>query len=107
MPSEFPGQTAPSRRRIGVLLFDGVEELDAVGPWQVLISWTRQHPEDGWDISCFSPTGRDVLGANGLMLGAHHSTADAPPLDILIHPGGSGTRRLLRDDRHLEWIRTQ
>jgi transcriptional regulator GlxA family with amidase domain len=107
MSSESPGRTARSRRHIGVLLFDGVEELDAVGPWEALAAWTRQHPEDGWDVSCISPAGRDVLGANGLVIGAHHSPTDAPALDVLIHPGGRGTRRLLRDADHLEWIRTQ
>ena len=45
------------RRHIGLFLFDGVEELDAVGPWEVLASWTQQHPEDGWDISCLSADG--------------------------------------------------
>jgi len=34
-------------RTIGILLFDGVEELDAVGPWEVLAWWTLHHPEDG------------------------------------------------------------
>lgn len=107
MSSESPNRTARSRRRIGVLLFDGVEELDAVGPWEVLASWTRKHPEDGWDVSCLSPAGRDVLGANGLVIGAHHSTAEVPRLDVLIHPGGIGARRLLRDERHLDWLRGQ
>ncbi len=107
MPSQFPDRAARSRRRIGVLLFDGVEEMDAVGPWEVLASWTREHPEDGWDLSCFSPAGRDVLGANGLVIGAHHSTAEVPRLDVLIHPGGIGTRRLLRDEGHLDWLRAQ
>jgi transcriptional regulator GlxA family with amidase domain len=32
---------------------------------------------------------------------------DAPPLDVLIHPGGQGTRRLLRDPAHLDWVRAQ
>ncbi len=34
-------------RRIGIVLFDGVEELDAVGPWDVLACWTQQFGEDG------------------------------------------------------------
>ena len=54
-----------------------------------------------------SDGGRAVTGAKGLVLGAHHATADAPELDVFIHPGGIGTRRLLRDREHLEWIRTQ
>ena len=94
-------------RRIGLLLFDGVEELDAVGPWEVLAYWTQQHPEDGWAVSCLSVDGREVIGAKNLVLGAHHSLAEAPALDVLIHPGGRGTRPLLRDTAHLDWVRAQ
>jgi transcriptional regulator GlxA family with amidase domain len=94
-------------RHIGLLLFDGVEELDAVGPWEVLAFWTQQHPEDGWSVSCLSAGGAHVTGAKNLVLGAHHSLDDAPTLDVLIHPGGTGTRRLLREPGHLEWIRAQ
>src|SRR4051812_2071168 len=107
MSTQSPGRTASSRRHIGVLLFDGVDELDAVGPWEVLACWTQQHPEDGWDVSSLSATGRDVLGAKGLRIGAQRSAADAPALEALIHPGGIGTRRLLGDRAHLDWIRTR
>jgi transcriptional regulator GlxA family with amidase domain len=100
-------RTAGQRRHIGLLLFDGVEELDAVGPWDVLAYWTQQYPEDGWSVSCISADGRDVLAAKGLVIGAHSSLADAPDLEVVIHPGGSGTRRLLRDADHLAWVRTQ
>ena len=58
-------------RQIGLLLFDGVEELDAVGPWEVLAYWTQQHPEDGWSVSCLSADGGPVIGAKNLVLGAH------------------------------------
>ncbi len=95
------------RRHIGLFLFDGVEELDAVGPWEVLAYWTQQHPEDGWHVSCVSADGGPVLGAKNLTLGAHHSIPDAPSWDVLIHPGGAGTRRLLRDPDHLDWVRQQ
>ena len=94
-------------RHIGLLLFDDVEELDAVGPWEVLASWTQQHPDDGWTVSCLSADGAAVTGAKGLTLGAHTSMADAPALDVLIHPGGWGTRRLLEDPAHLDWVRAQ
>jgi len=100
-------EVAAGRRHIGLLLFDGVEELDAVGPWEVLATWTQQHPEDGWSISCLSPQGGNVVGAKGLVLGAHHSIETAPALDVLIHPGGPGAGRLLRDPDHLSWIRAQ
>jgi len=98
---------APTPRHIGILLFDDVEELDAVGPWEVLAYWTRHHPDDGWAVSCLSENGRPVTAAKGLVLGAHHCLADAPPLQVLVHPGGQGTRVLLRDPKHLEWVRAQ
>src|SRR5687768_10657249 len=80
------------RRQIGILLFDGVEELDAVGPWEVLSAWTQQHPEDGWDVFCLSSDGASVRSAKSLVIGAHHAADDAPALDVLVHPGGPGTR---------------
>ncbi len=51
-----------TQRHIGLLLFEDVEELDAVGPWEVLAYWTLQHPEDGWTVSCLSADGAAVTG---------------------------------------------
>lgn len=93
--------------QIGILLFDDVEELDAAGPWEVLAYWTRSYPEDGWTVSLLSRDGQPVRAAKGMAIGAHHSLADSPPLRVLIHPGGQGTRRLMRDEEHLAWVRNQ
>ena len=76
MTNDSPG------RQIGILLFEDVEELDAVGPWEVLAHWTRHYPEDGYAVSCLSADGRPVTGAKGLVLGAHLATAEAPPLEV-------------------------
>ena len=103
--SEISAPETDRRRQIGLLVFDGVEELDVVGPWEVLSNWTRTHPEDGWDVFCMSVDGGPVVGVKSLMLGAHHSTESAPRLDVLIHPGGSGTRPMLNDPEHLQWVR--
>jgi transcriptional regulator GlxA family with amidase domain len=100
-------KASKATRHIGILLFNDVEELDAVGPYEVLSHWTQQHPKDGWSVSCLSADGAPVRAAKGLVLGAHHAIADAPALDILIHPGGRGTRPMLRDSAHIDWIRSQ
>ena len=105
-PSPSTGGSARVRH-IGVLLFDDIEELDAVGPWEVLANWTLRYPEDGWDVSFISRDGQAVLAAKGLVLGAHYSFDDMPDLDVLVHPGGQGTRRLMRDHPHLAWVRQQ
>ncbi len=94
-------------RTIGILVFDGVEELDAVGPYEVLAYWAREYPDDGWSVTCLSADGGPVTGAKGLVLGAHLAVADAPPLDVLVHPGGAGTRPLLLQPEHLDWVRRQ
>jgi transcriptional regulator GlxA family with amidase domain len=94
-------------KQIGIVLFDDVEELDVVGPWEVLSFWTRKHPEDGYAVSCLSASGGLVQCAKGLVVQAHYSFADAPPLDVLIYPGGQGTRAQLHDDTVLGWVRAQ
>ena len=94
-------------RNIGILLFDDVEELDAVGPWEVLAYWTLTFPEDGYAVSMLSRDGKPVLASKGLTLGAHPSFADAPDYDVFLHPGGNGTRTLMRDPEHLDWVRAQ
>ena len=100
--------TSPTAtQHIGILLFDGVEELDAVGPWEILSNWTLTFPQDGWTVSLVSKDGRPVRAAKGMVLGAHHSFADVPPMGVLIHPGGPGARVLMRDEDHLVWVRGQ
>jgi transcriptional regulator GlxA family with amidase domain len=92
-------------KHIGILIFDGVEELDAVGPWEVLAYWARNFPEDDYSVSFVSADGGTVLAAKGLTLTPHSSIADAPPFEVFLHPGGQGTRTLMRDKEHLAWVR--
>lgn len=99
--------STPTSRHLGIVLFDDVEELDAVGPWEVLAFWTRTFPGDGFAVTCLSRQGGPIRCAKGLTITAQHSFADAPSLEVLLHPGGQGTRPLLRDDAHLAWVRRQ
>lgn len=100
--------TAPAAsKHIGILLFADVEELDAVGPWEILANWTLTYPQDGWTVSFVSEDGQPVRASKGLVLGAHHSFADVPSMRVLVHPGGQGTRTLMRNEDHLGWVRAQ
>lgn len=107
MPTPVSTTSSPQTRHIGILLFDGMEELDAIGPWEVLASWTQQFPHDGYDVSVFSRDGGTVRCAKGLVLHAPLSYADVPPWDVLIYPGGRGTRTHLQDEDQLAWVRRQ
>jgi transcriptional regulator GlxA family with amidase domain len=101
------GMASDEPRQIGIVLFDGVEELDAIGPWDVLAHWAQRYPDDGFAVSCLSRDGGLVECAKGLTIRAHHSYADAPGFEVLLHPGGRGTRPLVRDEAHLDWVRGQ
>jgi transcriptional regulator GlxA family with amidase domain len=94
-------------QQIGVFLFDDFEELDAVGPYEVLGAWSQHWPDDGWEVSTFSASGGPVRAAKGLVVHPQCSAKDAPPLDVLVYPGGRGTRQLAKDEMHLEWVRAQ
>jgi transcriptional regulator GlxA family with amidase domain len=92
---------------IGIYLFPDVEELDAVGPWEVLAAWTKYWPDDGWQVVTFSRDGGEVRCAKGLTVRPQHDWTSVPPLDVLVYPGGQGTRPLLKDDDQLDWVRKQ
>lgn len=92
-------------KHIGILLFSDVEELDVVGPWEVLSVWTQYFPDDGFRVTCLSESGGPVQCAKGLVIQAEHSYADAPELEVLVYPGGQGTRLHLTDESQLEWVR--
>ncbi len=90
---------------IGVTLFDGAEELDWAGPWEVLAAWAEQWPDDGVHVFTLAREDRPVTCAKGLRVLPDETWETAPPLDVLVYPGGRGTRRELQDEAVLDWIR--
>ena len=98
---------ADDARHIGIVLFDDAEELDVVGPWEVLAYWCLSHPEDGYRVTTLSREGGFVRCAKGLVIQAAHSWQEAPPFEVIVYPGGIGTRPQLTDDAHLDWVRAQ
>ena len=90
---------------IGVALFDGAEELDWAGPWEVLAAWATQWPDDGARAFTLAREDRVVTCAKGLRVLPDETWETAPPLDVLVYPGGRGTRSELRDEAVLDWVR--
>jgi transcriptional regulator GlxA family with amidase domain len=86
----------------GMLLFDDFEELDFVGPWEVFTTATKE----GDRVVSIAAQPGPVRGFNGLSMVAEHGFADSPKLDVLVVPGGWGTRKLADDATHLDWIKT-
>ena len=91
--------------RIGIFLFDGAEELDWAGPWEVLAAWSRMWPDD--DVEVFTVAREDgaITCAKGLRVLPDHTWETAPEADVLLVPGGRGTRPLTKDEPTLDWVR--
>ena len=91
--------------RIGIALFDGAEELDWAGPWEVLAAWATQWPDDGVEVFTVARGDGVVTSAKGLRVLPDRTWDAAGRLDVLVYPGGMGTRRELKDDGVLAWLR--
>lgn len=76
---------------IAFLLFDGAEELDFCGPWEVLSFCARTEP-DTCAVFTVAERGGVVQAAKGLRVVADYGFADCPPFDVVLVPGGKGTR---------------
>lgn len=84
--------------RIAVALFDDVEELDWVGPWEVLASWARHWPDDGVEVFTAAEGEGVIRCAKGARVLPDRTWDGAGPVDVVVYPGGIGTRRQLGDE---------
>ena len=88
----------PAMTRIGLWLFEDVEELDVVGPWEVLASWAQGHPEDGVEVFTFARDPGPIRCRKGLRVLPDVVWADGdrpPACDVVLVPGGEGNRALI------------
>lgn len=101
------------RWNVGILVFDGVEVLDFAGPFEVF-SRTRLVPgldsrrsEESAPFRAYTVarTLETVRATGDLKIVPHHSFEDAPKIDLLVVPGGFGTRPLMNDEDTIQWIR--
>jgi transcriptional regulator GlxA family with amidase domain len=94
---------------IGILLFDDVEELDFAGPWEVFSAARQMASETAGEaagaVLTIAQNDDPVRCAKGLRVIPDHSFADAPQLDVLLVPGGMGTRREVDNPAVIDWIR--
>ncbi len=97
-------------RTVGILLFDDVEVLDAFGPFEV---FSVARADGGGDsdplfrVVTIGESGREIRTRGDMIVKPHHSFSDHPPLDILVVPGGFGTRSQIANTTLLDWLRAQ
>jgi len=87
--------------QIGSLLFEGIDQIDITGPFEVL----SRLPNSTYRI--YATTLSPVRDVQGLRLMADALLSDAPQLDVLHVPGGAGQEALMDNEEVLGWLRQQ
>ncbi|MCX5415470.1 GlxA family transcriptional regulator [Streptomyces sp. NBC_00059] len=90
------------QRSVLVVLFEGVQSLDVSGPMEVFAGASR-HPAISYELRTASLDGAPVRCSSGLTLVPDGALADAPAPDLLLVPGGTGTRA--PDPALVDWLR--
>lgn len=88
---------------VGLVMFDDMEELDFVGPWEVFTSAAK----DSDSVLAISEQGEEVRCAKGLRMGAEVAFIGTPRLDVLVVPGGSGSRVEMKNPAMIEFVSSQ
>ena len=89
--------------RVGILVFDDVEELDFAGPWEVFGVATRLYPKS-FETQLLAKKG-ELHAVYGLRIAAVTHLKDCGPIDVVVVPGGRGAREVAKDEVVLDWLR--
>ena len=91
-------------RNLAILLFDDVEVLDFCGPLEVFSVAARRRDPPAFNVYTVAERTAPVLARNGLSVNPQFQLEGCPPPEILLVPGGLGTRRELQNQPLLDWI---
>ena len=97
------------RRRVAILVFPDVEVLDFTGPFEVF-SVTRLNEErrrqepSPFDVKLVAERSEPIMASGGLRIIPDYDFNSCPQFEILVVPGGWGTRKEINNDRLIQWI---
>lgn len=91
---------------IGILLFDRVEELDFIGPYEIFAAAQDNRPDD-INTATYAMHDGPVMGNKRMQFLPHETCPNAPQLDVLLVPGGNGSRKAALEPALVEWVSKQ
>ncbi len=92
-------------RNVAVFLFDDVEVLDFAGPFEVFSVTRLADGTAPFSVYTVALESRPIKARNDLSINPRYTIDDCPRPDIVVIPGGYGTRREMRNDRVLQWVK--
>ena len=101
-----------ARKRVGIVLFNDIEVLDFCGPFEVfsvarLNEEKRREEPSPFEVFLIAETLSYVTTTGGMKVIPQYSFENCPRLDILVVPGGWGTRKELNNPVMLKWLRSR
>jgi transcriptional regulator GlxA family with amidase domain len=93
------------RRNVAIFIFDEVEVLDFAGPFEVFSVTSELNNYEPFNVFTVAEKPGAITTVNGLSVNPKYSFADCPRPDILILPGGVGSRAAANNARVVEWVK--
>src|SRR5262249_41770764 len=96
------------RKRVGIVLFEDVEVLDFCGPFEVFSATSvneekRREEPSPFEVLLIAERPGPVTTTGGMKVLPHYTFGNCPHLDIVVSPGGLGTRNELKNPSMLDW----
>lgn len=98
---------SPALRRVGILVFDDVEVLDFAGPFEVFAVTAELAGQQHFKTVLVGAQDRVYTAVNGMKVLPNDSFGDDHAYDLLVVPGGFGTRALVHDAAVMAWVKAQ
>jgi transcriptional regulator GlxA family with amidase domain len=92
-------------RRVAILVFNEAEVLDVFGPFEVFAVTGRRTRQEPFSVFLVAEKRGPVVLRSGVSLNPHYTIESCPPVEIVLVPGGFGTRREMHNPRVLQWVR--
>lgn len=91
--------------RVGIFLFNEVELLDFAGPYEVFSVTDELNDFRLFDVFTITENGGEIRTVNGLRVVPDYDFTNHPPIDLLIVPGGAGTKIEMTKEPVLKWLK--
>lgn len=91
-------------RRVAIVIFDEVEVLDFCGPFEVFSVTGGRQNEKPFQVVTVAERLKPIIARGGLSINPTHDFDGCPEVDIVVVPGGMGTRREMNNPRMIEWL---
>ena len=92
------------KRKVAILVYEDAEVLDFSGPFEVFSVTSDLNKTALFDVGIVASTMDTVRAVNGMLVVPNLTYADIPAPDILVVPGGAGSRQAMVDTALLEWV---